>query len=180
MTERYLVMNSTEFAEAWKATEKYLKGFLNMLVFSQQERDDILQNTALAAWKKSASFDPAKASFKTWAAGIARFESLNYIRSRKNSKLVYDPELMKSMEDVSVQEEEEIDNIYTNLTESIKKLSPEKIALLKMKYNEKLSFLEIAARLNVSEDAAKVKLCRIRKELKQLLSASNKQIIENM
>lgn len=167
-------MNSTEFTEAWQATEKYLKGFLNMLVFSQQEREDILQNTALAAWKKASDFDPSKASFKTWTAGIARFECLNYLRSRKNSKLVYDTEILEAMDDVCVQEEEEIANIYSNLAVSVKKLSPDKIELLKMKYNEHLSFTEIGKRLNISEDTAKVKLFRIRRELKQILSDSDK------
>lgn len=166
-------MNAFEFSEEWKNIEKYLRTFVGAMIFSIPERDDILQNTALVMWRKIDAFDPAKASFKTWAAGIARMECLNYMHSCKSAKILFDSELLESAADIVFQEETP-ENSCGNLDECMKKLSPDRVELLKMKYSEHLSIDEIARRLNLSEAAVKEKLYRIRKELKSLLITSKK------
>jgi len=166
-------MNAFEFSEDWKNIEKYLRAFVSGVIFSISERDDILQNAALVMWRKIDSFDPAKASFKTWAAGVLRMECLNYMHSCKSAKILFDSELIDRAADIVFQEEAP-ENVYGNLDECMKKLSPDRIELLKMKYHEHLSIDEIASRMKVSEAAVKEKLYRIRKELKSILIKSKK------
>lgn len=166
-------MNAFEFSEEWKNIEKYLRAFVGGVIFSIPERDDILQNAALVMWRKIDSFDSAKASFKTWAVGIVRMECLNYMRTCKSAKILFDSELLDNAADMVFQEEAP-DDSCSNLDECMKKLSNDKVELLKMKYNEHLSIDEIARRLNLSEPAVKEKLYRIRKELKSLLISSKK------
>lgn len=166
-------MNAFAFSEEWKNIEKYLRTFAGAMIFSIPERDDILQNAALVMWRKIDSFDPSKASFKTWAAGILRMECLNYMHSCKSAKILFDSELLENAADMIFQEETQEDS-FGNLDECMKKLSPDRIELLKMKYNEHLSIDGIARRLKVSEAAVKEKLYRIRKDLKSLLINSKK------
>lgn len=166
-------MNCFEFAEEWKKIERHLRVFIGAMVFYPQERDDILQDTALAAWKKISAFNPSAASFKTWVSGIARFECLNYMHARKSSKILYDDELLDIVSETCQEETENADSLYENLVDCVRKLSPEKIGILKMKYDERMPLADIARKLGVSEAAVKEKVYRIKKELKSMMLVQN-------
>ena len=165
-------MNAFEFSEEWKNIEKYLRTFIGAMIFSIPERADILQNAAFVMWRKIDSFDPARASFKTWAAGVVHMECLAYMHSCKSEKLLFDSELIDRAANIVFQEETE--PAYRKLDECMNSLSADKLELLKMKYNERLSVSEISKRLDVTEAAVKEKLYRIRKDLKSLLIKSKK------
>lgn len=162
-------MNCFEFADEWKKIEKYLRVFIEAMIFSSQERDDILQNTALAMWKKISQFDPSIASFKTWATGIARLECLNYIHRVKSSKVLFNDELFDKAASYMCQEEENSNPLSDNLGDCMLTLSPDKLDILKMKYDEHRPISEISCKMGISEAAVKEKLYRIRKELKSMI-----------
>jgi RNA polymerase sigma-70 factor (ECF subfamily) len=161
-------MNCFEFADEWKKIEGYLRVFIGAMIFYPQERDDLLQNAALAMWKKIDAFDPSIASFKTWATGVARMECLNFMHSRKSSKVLFDGELLDTVTS-SMYQEECSNSLYDNLGDCMLNLEPEKLEILKMKYNEHMSISEISLKMGISEAAVKEKLYRIRKELKSMI-----------
>lgn len=172
-------MNCFEFADEWKKIERYLRVFIGAMVFYPHERDDILQNVALAMWKKTDSFNPSIASFKTWASGIARLECLNYIHDRKSSKVLFDDELVDITASSLMQQEESTNSLYDNLNDCMRGMNADKLELLKMKYNDHLPINEISVKLKVSEAAVKEKLYRIRKELKSMIINNKKSGINS-
>jgi len=162
-------MDCFEFAKEWKDCEKYLRVFVGSMIFSAQEREDLLQDTALAAWRKTDSFDPQKASFKTWVTGIARYECLNYMRDRKSAKVFYNEELTELVATTCQEEEENTNLLYENIGECISQLTDDKVEILKMKYFKHMPISKMASELKLTEAAVKEKLYRIRKELKILI-----------
>jgi RNA polymerase sigma factor (sigma-70 family) len=80
--------------------------------------------------------------------------------------------LAKLLADADGQQREKIES---HLQEAIGELSPDAQRLLKLFYEEKLSIREIAEQhLHISESAVKVRLTRIRSELKPLIAAARK------
>ncbi|MGB2711400.1 MAG: sigma-70 family RNA polymerase sigma factor [Conexibacter sp.] len=44
--------------------------------------EDVYQQVLLEAWQRSPSYDPARASLRTWLATIARSRAIDYLRRR--------------------------------------------------------------------------------------------------
>jgi RNA polymerase sigma-70 factor, ECF subfamily len=168
------MMTCFEFAKEWEKSEGYLRILIGAMIFNPQEREDILQDTALSAWKKAPAFNPALASFKTWISGFARIECLNHLRSRKSEKVLFDDELLDSLETACAQEEEmeEEDSLQEHLAECIKKLPKDKSDIIRMKYQGRMPLADIAAKMGTTEAAIKERLYRIKKELKGMIEKS--------
>jgi RNA polymerase sigma-70 factor (ECF subfamily) len=90
---------------------------------------DLLQETFISIWKKSAQYDPEKGRFYTWAYRIARHKVLNYLRSEKN---------LIQRDDLSVYvnktEEEDLTAETEGLKGAILKLAPHHQKALEMVY----------------------------------------------
>ena len=56
-----------------------------------------MQTVSIAAWTKFDRFDP-ETDFARWAATIARFEVLNYRRSKARDRLVFDEGIVTACE----------------------------------------------------------------------------------
>ncbi len=166
--------NKLIFAKHWQETSLYIKGVLKVWIYSEADRDDVLQNIALAAWKKFPSFDQKKGSFKNWALGITRFEYLKYLRFADSDRNVFDPKLLEHAERLEARESESIQNIYRNMEQCIEKLPEAGKAILKMKYYQKMSIAGIAESLGLSEAAVKQRLYRVKKELKACVQGHRK------
>lgn len=55
-------------------------GLLAFLLHDAAEREDVAQETFLAAWRGLASFDPSRGAFLPWLLAIARNRALNALR----------------------------------------------------------------------------------------------------
>jgi RNA polymerase sigma-70 factor (ECF subfamily) len=163
------------FTEYWSQAEIYLKGFLRARIYSERDRDDILQEIALAAWKKFPDLDQKKGSFRSWVLGIARIECLKYMRSVDSDKNIFDEELLESAARVEAEAHDSIQDIYRNLENCIKKLPEDKVSLLRMKYYQKMAIVEMASEFGISEAATKERLYRLRKDLKLCVKRSSEQ-----
>lgn len=167
--------NELHFTEYWSQAEPCLKGFLRASIYSERDRDDILQEIALTAWKKFPDFDQKKGSFRSWVQGIARIEYLRYMRSLDSDRNVFDEELLESAARIEAEAHDDIQDIYRNLEKCIKKLPEDKISLLRMKYYQKIYIAEMAENLGISEAATKERLYRLRKDLKACIKRSSEQ-----
>jgi len=66
--------------------ERYERPVVRMIrniTFDRESCEDIAQDVFLSAYKKLASFDPARSNFSTWLFTIARNKSLNALKKKK-------------------------------------------------------------------------------------------------
>ena len=80
------------FAEQLQLHHVQVFGYIYSLVRNFDDADDLFQQTSLAMWNKFDQFDCSK-SFVAWACGVARFEVLNFLRSRSRQKLYFSDDL---------------------------------------------------------------------------------------
>ncbi|MEM7600137.1 MAG: sigma-70 family RNA polymerase sigma factor [Verrucomicrobiota bacterium] len=83
-----------DFVRLFTQHEGGLRAFVRTLLPSWDDADEVMQAVSLVAWKKFDQFDP-DTEFIRWAATIARFEVLNYRRTKARDRLVFDEEVIQ-------------------------------------------------------------------------------------
>jgi RNA polymerase sigma-70 factor (ECF subfamily) len=161
---------TNDFSSLWEPAQERVRGFLRGSVFCEEDRKDLLQDVAQKALLIFHSFSPRKNSFTAWTLGIARNEYLHYLRSRKRAFVLFDSELADQAGALSMYRDEAESHVdQKTLEREIDRLSAGRRDLLRMKYSENLTCLQIAQRLGLSEDAVKMRLSRIRALLRRRL-----------
>ena len=140
-------------------------------VESEEHANDICQQTFIKAMTKIKSYQHKGLPFSSWLYRIAQNEINQFYRTKKRARIVEvnDSDLPELFEEIEVDVREEQRQI---LIRAMEKLKPEEISLIEMKYFEKRSGQEIAEILDLSLSNVKVKLHRIVKKIKQLISES--------
>ena len=78
-----------EATRQWTLAVPAVSAFIASLVRDFQDRDDILQETAVAVLQGYHRYDPSR-PFVAWAMGIARLQTLAHLRKKGSDKLVVD------------------------------------------------------------------------------------------
>lgn len=61
-----------------------LKAVIRKHLFTMpHKQEECMNDVLLSIWEHAASFDDKKNSFKNWAAAIARYEAIDYLRKYK-------------------------------------------------------------------------------------------------
>ncbi len=168
-------------AEAFKfIVEKYTTPLYNFTarLTNKNNADDIVQEIFIKIWKKIQTYNPNKASFKTWLFTIARNTIIDY--SRKKQEIVFS--------DIGT-EEDKISKIYEDIPdenllpdEVLQKISDKETlnkVLAKIKtiyrevlilhYQEEMTFEEIGKTLKRPTNTIKSQHRRALIELRELL-----------
>ena len=77
---------STILSTATLAVSSYASSYSNKIgnrhFFSNEDIEDLIQNTAMNAWRGISSYDPTKSKFNTWVSSIAKNCVMDAIRYR--------------------------------------------------------------------------------------------------
>ena len=124
--------------------ERYQKpviSIINNIIEDRHICEDVAQDVFLTAYKKLASFDPARSSFSTWLVSIARNKSLNAIKKKRPlfmSRLPETTDASDPSDDLSEREFfDKLDTILLTLP------ARQKTAFVLAEF-ERLSYAEIA------------------------------------
>jgi RNA polymerase sigma-70 factor (ECF subfamily) len=159
-----------QFADLLSANQQRVFGYILGLVRNTSDAQDILQQTAVTAWRKFDSFDP-DSEFLRWAITIARFETMNFIKYRRRSRLYFDQQLMEQLgEDVCDDSSDESEVRLKALGDCLKKLPAADSKLIECRYTHGLSSLQIAELLERSQPSVCNSLRRIRENLMHCIS----------
>ena len=159
-----------QFADIFSANQQRIFGYVLGLVRNTSDAQDILQQTAVTAWRKFNEFDP-NTEFLRWAITIARFETLNFIKYRRRSRLYFDQQLMEQLgDDVCEMASDEVESRLQALGECLKKLPAADSKLIECRYTHGLSSLQIADLLERSQPSICNSLRRIRENLMRCIS----------
>ena len=118
---------------------------------TDEDAEDITQDTFFKAWRHIKRFDPTK-SFKPWLYAIARNTALDHLKRKRASAFSEldgddsDIQFADTLEDDSPTPSDifEQQELAFEVAESMKDLHPDHRAVLIMHYREELTFNEIA------------------------------------
>ncbi|GBD36580.1 ECF RNA polymerase sigma factor SigW [bacterium HR36] len=146
-----------------------LMGFIYTMVRDLAASEDIFQEVWIrlqeAIERGQAIDDPAR-----WCRAVAKNLILHYWREKRVSKIVADTELLHLVEQALNEQPEDWSDQRQALLECIDQLPDRSRQLLRMKYDEGLSFATMAERLGRSVGGLKMALCRVRLALQECVN----------
>ena len=139
-----------------------LMTFVGHIVVQQEDAEDVVQNTFVAAYQHLNDYDPQKASVSTWLQRIAYHEALYHLRKRKRQVM-----LPLNISD-DVPDELPEDTTAQQLDEAIQQLSPEDQMLLQLYYFDGRSLKEIAYITNSAGEVTSREVSRLTSQLHRI------------
>ncbi|WP_116134698.1 sigma-70 family RNA polymerase sigma factor [Tropicimonas sp. IMCC34043] len=132
--------------------------------------DDIIQDVMLRVWRKSAQFDPARASASAWIYRIARNRHIDVIR--KDARPVPEELYIENTAEPDAAGGLALDQESRRLREAIGRLRPDQRAVIEQAYMGELSHTEISEisglPLGTIKSRIRLGLDKLRHELKDL------------
>jgi RNA polymerase sigma-70 factor (ECF subfamily) len=152
------------FVRLFVSHEARLRGFVRSLLNNWDSVDEVMQETSLVAWRKFAQFDPST-NFMAWAAAIARFESLKYLRRQSRERLVFNDDILDLLAEESLEDTEHLEQQRAALSSCLAKLDSRQKDLLQLAYQPGVKFHEVAAQAGKSTQAFYKTIQRLRANL---------------
>lgn len=162
-----------------KAYELLLKAYWNVIYNYQKTRlkdlnevEDITIQTFARAFDKINTYS-SKYSFKNWLITISKNLQIDLYRkeNKNNNTYIDEKENYIELKDESINTEDKLikEQVFDKLFKSIKKLKSEYQIIIRLRYFEELSYIEISERLNESLSAVKIKLYRAKESLSKIM-----------
>jgi RNA polymerase sigma-70 factor, ECF subfamily len=153
-----------EATRLWTLAVPKVSAFISSLVRNFQDRDDILQETAVAVMESFDRYDPGR-SFDGWAIGIARNQALLFLRQRGRVRMIFDTEVLDSLEN-AFGNSSYLDRRFELLSECLGSLDSESRELCVLRYERDMKPAEIGSAKGISANSVAKSLQRIRDRLR--------------
>ncbi|MCY2935758.1 MAG: sigma-70 family RNA polymerase sigma factor [Planctomycetota bacterium] len=158
----------------WTLAQPVVSAFLASVVRDFRDRDDLLQETALAVIDSYDRYDSSR-SFNAWALGIARNQVRLYQRRRQRDRLVFDDNVMVSLATAFAEITSEESHSFEFLQDCLDKLEGRARSLCELRYQDDLKPAIIAARLGMTANSVAKALQRIRDQLRDCIELRRAQ-----
>ena len=161
------------FEEVYEEQFSNIYNFVYGQVLHRERAEDLVSDIFIKAMTHYDSYDPSKASVRTWLTNIARNTLIDEFRKlgTRGAQLSLDDEeneIDPSFEDeYQIYEEEQVRDVQTLLS----KLKPEERELLTMIYFENMSNEEIASVLGINAKAVSARHHRLLDRCRPLAEA---------
>lgn len=150
----------------WTSAQPTVAAFVASIVREPRDREDVLQETALAIFESIDAYDPTR-SFNGWAIGVAKNQIGLYLRKRKRDRHVFSEATIANLESVfhRVAPPAQLDQ----LSECIEQLDGRARTLCELRYQEGLKPASISERISMSANAVAKALQRVREQLRDCI-----------
>jgi RNA polymerase sigma-70 factor (ECF subfamily) len=149
----------SRFIEALTRYQPVLEAFCHAQLANRADARDVLQETNVKLWEKSADWDP-ETGFLPWAFAVARFTILSHVRDRMRDRLVFDPDVVEIMVGECESAATDLPPRQEALGRCLQKLEAPHRSLLRDHYVSGRSLREIASNLGRTEGAVKMTMMR--------------------
>lgn len=154
-----------EFLELFSRHRERLFAHIFALIPHEADAEDIFQRCSILLWRKFPDFDDTRSQFPTWACGVALNEIRNFVKSRRRSRLTFQPELLEQLSEDRLSDEDfETDRIDA-LRNCVERLHPRERELVRIAYDESVTIKDYATQTNQSLQALYNKLAKVRRLL---------------
>lgn len=154
-----------EVTRLWTLAVPAVSAFVASLVRDFQDRDDVLQDTAVAVVGSFDQYDPAR-PFLAWALGVARNQALLHLRRKGRDRLAFDTPAVEALAaafaDIAPAEVHKLDR----LRDCVAALDAKSRELCRLRYADDLKPAAIGERLGVGANAVAKAIQRVRDRLR--------------
>lgn len=168
---------NNEFVSLFLADQRRIHRYIVMLLSSQQDADDLLQETAAVLWRKFKEFERGT-SFFSWASRTAYLLVLEYRRRKQREVAPLDEDVLELFVQLSSGDDSVLEVRMAALEQCLSKLTPNDRHLIERSYSGQLSGRELALELKRPEKSIYRSLGRVRRTLiecvRRLLAASER------
>lgn len=158
-----------EVARLWTLAQPAVSAYVATLVRDFRDRDDVLQDVAVAVLDSFDTYDPAR-PFVAWATGIARNHVLRYLRRKGRDRLVFGDAALDRLEAAFASLQPEEVRMLDHLDECIRTLDVRSRRLCELRYRDDLKPAEIAPCVGMSANAVAKALQRLREALRDCVA----------
>lgn len=144
-----------------------VSAFVTSLVRDFQDRDDVLQETAVAVMQSFARYDPSQ-PFVGWAIGIARNQVRLHFRRKSRDRIAFDSEAVDALARAFAAPAPH-DPKLDRLGECVEALDPRSRELCRLRYEHDLKPAGIGDRLGMAANAVAKALQRVRDRLRDCI-----------
>lgn len=157
---------TAEATRLWTLAQPTVSAFVTSLVREIRDRDDILQEVAVAVMESFESYDHSR-PFVAWTIGITRNQVGLYYRRKGRERLVFDQQAMEQLEQAFAEVRPREIRILDYLEECIQLLQGRARSLCELRYEHDLKPLAIASKLGMSANGVAKALQRTRELLRE-------------
>jgi RNA polymerase sigma-70 factor (ECF subfamily) len=152
----------------WTRAQPAVSAFVHAIVADRSERDDVLQEIAMAVLESYGSYDQSR-PFVPWALGLSRRVAAESFRRRKRMPMLLTEEATASfaaaVEHVADSERDRL----VHLADCLKELDGRAREICDLRYRLDLSPARIAERLGLQPNTASKALQRVREQLRECI-----------
>lgn len=164
--------STADFTRQWTAALPKVAAFVGSMVFDAGDRDDVLQDCAVAAMTSYDRYDPSR-PFAAWVIGVARNQVRLYLRRKSNDPHIFDEEALDSLVEAFARVQPEQEQKLTRLEHCVDQLEGRSRQLCELRYSHDLKPAAIAKKLNMTPNTVAKSLQRIREQLRDCLEKTS-------
>lgn len=152
----------------WTLAQPTVSAFVASVVRDFGDRDDVLQETAVAVIESFDRYDPQR-PFVAWALGVARNQIGLYLRKRRRERLIFDDATIACLAEAFADGPTDSAHRLEYLGECLQLLGARAAELCQLRYHGDLKPAAIADRVGMSANAVAKALQRIREQLRDCI-----------
>jgi RNA polymerase sigma-70 factor (ECF subfamily) len=155
----------------WALAQPTVSAFITAVVRDFSDRDDILQDVAVAVLDGFDSYDPDR-PFTPWAIGIARNQIGLYLRRRRRDRHTFDTDAVANLAAAfeAIAEEESV--LLERLRVCVARLGTRARRLCQLRYRDDLKPAAIAETLAMTANGVSKALQRVRAQLRACIQGT--------
>lgn len=162
-----------QHAAAWMKVLPVVSAYVRSVLRNYHDSEDVIQNIAVVFAAKFDSLD-ADRDITPWVLRIARYEVVNYYRSRGREKQFLDDETLQVIERTYHSLENEAEDVKAALRDCIRQLNERPRRVLELRYFREMGIGDISRHLGISNNAIYIMLCRVREALARCVQRKSK------
>lgn len=148
-----------------------IKGFVFALMPDTDAAEDIFQDVFLVVSQKASDFEPGT-DFLAWVRAIARNKVRQYASQHRRSELILDEETHEAVLSSAETFEQDWERHRKALEHCLSRLAPAARRIISFRYVDNLRPREIASRLGRSVNGVSVALAKVRRFLRDCVTAA--------
>lgn len=149
----------------WTLAQPAVSAFVTSVVRDFRDRDDVLQDIAVAVIESFDSYDQSL-PFVPWAIGVARNQVGLYLRTRRKDRLVFDDDAIACLATAIPAVAQQSSSQLAFISECMSGLESRAHRLFELRYQNDMKPAAIAERMQMSANSVAKALQRIRDRLR--------------
>jgi RNA polymerase sigma-70 factor (ECF subfamily) len=152
----------------WTLAQPAVSAFVHALVADRAERDDVLQEVAMAVLESYGTYDRSR-PFVPWAMGIARHVAADAVRRRRRMPALLGDAALDALAGAVAEVAETERARLAHLADCIQGLDGRAREICDLRYRQDLSPSAIASMLGIQPNTAAKALQRVREKLRECI-----------